>query len=105
MKCVNNISPDSDKCLTPCSGLTLTSYNKFEPKDFESLISDKVDDYKRFMNWFPLPSELKGKCYNLLRIAALHVQMLLLSVVVVCFDQVEILLANCLLAACYMQNA
>ena len=45
-----------------CSGLTLTSYNKYDQKDsqFENRLTKSIDQYKEFKKQFKLDYKFKG---------------------------------------------
>ena len=60
--CVKAIEVDPDLCMSPCSGLILTSLSKSESNNnVEMLNVSVVKAYDKYMKWFHFPSELKGE--------------------------------------------
>ena len=48
-------------CLPPCSGLILTSFFKAKwDKVVDEIIPEEVEAYRKFTNWYPFPTALRG---------------------------------------------
>ena len=62
LDCVDNISVDTSTCNRPCSGLVITSFNKFLDKN-EKLkkLLPMIGDYDNYKKVTPYPSGLYGK--------------------------------------------
>ena len=64
MKCVNSIKikhGHDSKCKPPCSGLIISSFTKSEPNEkFEKFVTEKFQEYDKYIKWFQFPSGLKG---------------------------------------------
>ena len=62
MICAKKIKVDYSQCLSPCSGIVLTSFSKSTPmKNLEGLLSTEVIEYNQYMKWSPFPDFLKGE--------------------------------------------
>ena len=61
-ECVNKIQNETSNCLSPCSGLTVTSFSETEQmKNAENLITpEDIAAYNEYMKWVSLPAKLKG---------------------------------------------
>ena len=54
---------DKSNCLSPCTGLIVTSYYASDlDEDLESLIPEKIDAYRNYTNWTKMPPGLEGLC-------------------------------------------
>ena len=59
--CVQKMTPRKSDCLPPCSGLILTSFFKAKwDKVVDEIIPEDVEAYRKFTNWYPFPTALKG---------------------------------------------
>ena len=61
LACVSKINIDASNCLSPCSGLIVTSFSKSEPtKNLEALLFEEITAYNNYTKTYPLPTDLKG---------------------------------------------
>ena len=62
LECVNKIPVDSLNCMKPCSGLIVTSFDKFEEyKNLEVLYPKILRQYNAFKRISTYPPGLIGK--------------------------------------------
>ena len=55
------MTPRKSDCLPPCSGLILTSFFKAKwDKVVDEIIPEDVEAYRKFTNWYPFPTALRG---------------------------------------------
>ena len=80
--CVDKVHLNFSECLTLCSGLLITSSTKYRTvENFESLISEEVHAYNKYIQWSDLPSGLKG--YILFTFALLFIFTFLTAKVII----------------------
>ena len=73
-KCVNGITIDKSNCLSPCTGLIVTSYYASDlDEDLESLIPEKIDAYRNYTNWTKMPPGLEGLCCMIMIFEILYI--------------------------------
>ena len=60
-KCVNEVTIDTSNCVSPCTGLIVTSYYSSDlDEDLESLIPEEIVAYRNYTKWTKMPAGLEG---------------------------------------------